>query len=120
MVRAALVPALRRVKETRRQEVASLTGWARTVLADPDTVVLDTETTGLDREARIVDLGDQKVSGTVLVDTLLNPGEPIPLDATDVHGITDDQVRDAPSFGDVLPQLTATLAGKRILIHNRD
>jgi hypothetical protein len=36
-----------------------------------------------------------------------------------VHGITDDQVRDAPSFGDVLPHLTAALAGKRVLIYNR-
>ncbi|MFE3410550.1 hypothetical protein ACFXMT_20165 [Streptomyces mirabilis] len=37
--------------------------WARTALTDPDAVVLDTETTGLDREARIVDLGVQAVSG---------------------------------------------------------
>jgi DNA polymerase III epsilon subunit-like protein len=57
-------------KEARRQEVASLTEWARTVLTDPDTVVLDTETTRLDREARIVVLGVQGVSGDVLVDTL--------------------------------------------------
>ncbi|MFF8029864.1 exonuclease domain-containing protein [Streptomyces sp. NPDC007896] len=81
---------------------------------------LDTETTGRDREALIVDLGVQKVSGDVLVDTLLNSGEPIPVDATDLHGIFDDQVRDAPSLEDVLPQLTTALAGKRILIYNRE
>jgi DNA polymerase III epsilon subunit-like protein len=68
----------------------------RRVLTDPDAVVLDTETTGRDRESLIVELAVQKVSGDVLVDTLLNPGEPIPADATDVHGITGDQVRDAP------------------------
>lgn len=107
-------------EKARRDEVASLSEWARAVLADPDMVVLDTETTGLDQDARIVDLGVQGVSGDVLVDTLLNPGgEPIPVDASAVHGITDDQVRDAPSFGDVLPQLTAALAGKRVLIYNR-
>ncbi|MCX4993494.1 hypothetical protein [Streptomyces sp. NBC_00568] len=56
--------------------------WARAVLSDPDTVVLDSETSGLDWDPRIVDLGVQKVSGDVLVDTLLNPGEPIPIDAS--------------------------------------
>ncbi|MET9896440.1 hypothetical protein ABZZ47_40975 [Streptomyces sp. NPDC006465] len=66
--------------------------WARAVLTDRDTVVLDLETTGLGRDARIVDLGVERVSDDVLLDTLLNPGEPIPADASDVHGVTDDQV----------------------------
>lgn len=59
-----------------------MTECVRTVLTDPDAVVPDTETTGRDRESLIVELAVQKVSGDVLVDTLLNPGEPIPADAT--------------------------------------
>ncbi|GGX57609.1 3'-5' exonuclease [Streptomyces chartreusis] len=110
--------ARERAEEMRRRTVTGLTEWARTVLADPDTVVLDTETTGLHQQARIVELGVLAVSEDSLVDTLLNPGVPIPAEATDHHGITDDQVSDAPAFEDVLPRLTAALAGKRVLIYN--
>jgi DNA polymerase III epsilon subunit-like protein len=59
------------------------------------------------------------VAGDVLVDTLINPGEPIPPDAIDIHGITDDQVAGAPSFGDVVEQMLDALAGKRVLIYNQ-
>jgi DNA polymerase III epsilon subunit-like protein len=117
--RQAEQEARERALEARRQEVAALEEWARTVLADSDTVVLDTETTGLEDDARIVDLGVLGVSGDVLVDTLVNPGEPIPGEATDIHGITDALVAAAPAFGDVLEQLTTVLAGKRCLIYNK-
>lgn len=108
-----------RAEEERRQQVAALEEWAREVLADPDTVILDTETTGLEDDARIVDIAVVTVAGDVLMDTLVNPGEPIPQDATGIHGITDGQVAGAPAFGDILVQLTAALDGKRCLIYNR-
>ncbi|MFG2970826.1 exonuclease domain-containing protein [Streptomyces sp. NPDC048288] len=107
-----------RAVEDRRRQIAALEEWARTVLADPDTVILDTETTGLHDEARIVDLGVYSINDDVLMDTLINPGEPIPADATGIHGITDGQVAGAPSFGDTLAQLESALAGKRVLIYN--
>lgn len=108
-----------RAVEERQRQVAELEAWAREVLADPDTVVLDTETTGLEGDARIVDVAVLTVAGDALVDTLVNPGEPIPAVATDIHGITDDQVAEAPSFGEVLERLTVALAGRRCLIYNR-
>jgi hypothetical protein len=107
-----------RAEKDRRRQVAGLEEWAREALADPDTVILDTETTGLHDEARIVDLAVLGVGGEVLVDTLINPGEPIPADATAIHGITDDHVKDAPTFGEVLVRLTAALDGRRCLIYN--
>ncbi|MEU1036903.1 3'-5' exonuclease [Streptomyces mirabilis] len=122
--RRAARPGLARVpaqpREARREQVAGLEEWARTVLADPDTVVLDTETTGLHDEARIIDLGVLDIAGTALVDQLLDPGEPIPASATGVHGLTDDDLRDAPTFSDVLDELTTALAGKRVLIYNEE
>ncbi|MGR3935290.1 exonuclease domain-containing protein [Streptomyces sp. BRA346] len=108
-----------RAVEARRREVAALEEWARNVLADPATVILDTETTGLHDEARIVDLGVISAAGEVLVDTLINPGEPIPPDATDIHGITDAQVTEAPEFGVVLDQLATVLHGRRCIIYNK-
>ncbi|MHB6912838.1 3'-5' exonuclease [Streptomyces sp. DB-54] len=95
--------------------------WAQKILADPDAyAILDTETTGLGRGSRIVEIAVTTAAGTVLLDTLLNPGEPIPAEATDIHGITDAMVADAPSFSEVLPRLTEALAGRRTVIYNRD
>ncbi|MEU2426933.1 exonuclease domain-containing protein [Streptomyces sp. NPDC007851] len=110
--------AQRQAAEDRRLEVARLEEWARSVLADPDTVILDTETTGLDGDPRIVDLGVLSIHGEPLLDTLVNPGEPIPPEATDIHGIADEDVVGAPSFGAVLEQLSTVLAGRRCLIYN--
>jgi DNA polymerase III epsilon subunit-like protein len=106
------------VGETRERQVAGLSAWARDALADPAVVVLDTETTGLHDGARIVDLAVLTVGGDVLVNTLLDPGEPIPAEATDIHGITDVDVQGQPRFGDVLVQLTGALVNRRCLIYN--
>ncbi|MCX4580713.1 3'-5' exonuclease [Streptomyces sp. NBC_01571] len=113
---AALVA---QAQQARRDQVAGLERWAGTVLADPDTVVLDTETTGLHDAARIIDLGVLSITETTLMDRLLDPGEPVPASATDVHGLTDDDVRGAPTFSDVFNDLTTVLAGKRVLIYNK-
>jgi DNA polymerase III epsilon subunit-like protein len=95
--------------------------WAQKILADPDAyAVLDTETTGLTATSRIVEIAVTTVSGTVLLDTLLNPGEPIPAQATAKHNITDAMVEGAPAFSEILPRLTQALAGRRIVIYNRE
>jgi hypothetical protein len=101
-----------------REAARARVQWAADALADPDVVVLDTETTGLDGTACVVDLAVLTAAGEVLLDTLVNPGVPIPAAATDVHGITDAMVADAPRFSEVLPALTAALAGRRVLIYN--
>lgn len=111
--------AERQAVEDRAQQVRDLVAWARDVLADPDTVVLDTETTGLEDDARIVDLAVTTVVGEALMDTLVNPGGPIPGEATDIHGITDEHVASAPPFGSVLEELGTVLRGRRCLIYNR-
>lgn len=94
--------------------------WARQVLDDPATVVLDTEATGLHDGARIVEIAVLAVDGTVLLDSLVNPGVPIPAEATRIHGITDDMVKDAPSFSDLLVPLTGALLNRKVVVYNRD
>jgi DNA polymerase-3 subunit epsilon len=42
---------------------------------------------------------------------LVNPGRPIPKEASDVHKITDEQVKDAPAFEAVALEVMAMLAG---------
>ena len=105
-------------RQARRQELADLRDWAIGVLADPATVILDTETTGLHDAARIVDIAVTTATGETLLDTLVNPGEPIPADATAIHGITDDMVAAAPTFANIAGGLLEVLKGRRVIIYN--
>jgi DNA polymerase-3 subunit epsilon len=63
---------------------------------------IDLETTGVNLSSdRIVEIAIVKIltDGTKSVKRkLINPGMPIPKQSSDVHGITDDMVKDAPSF----------------------
>lgn len=53
-------------------------------------IILDTETTGLDNTAEIVEISVINDQGEVLLDTLIKPTKPIPGDATAIHGITNE------------------------------
>ncbi len=65
-------------------------------------IYFDIESSGLDTEtARIIELACIKynVDGTQEEKTILvNPGVSIPKEASDVHGITDEDVKDKPFF----------------------
>lgn len=78
-------------------------------------VIFDLETTGPDRLTdRIVEVAALKVSpdGSIAVfEQRVNPGVKIPSEATAVHGISDADVADAPSFATVAPDLAAFLEG---------
>ena len=109
-----------RAVEERRLEVQALTGWARQALQE-DVLILDTETTGLGDDARIVEISIITAGGRTVLDTLVNPGTPIPDEASDIHGITDSMVTGpgVPVFAEVLPALTEALKGRRCLIYNK-
>lgn len=66
-------------------------------------VALDLETTGvspsLDRPVQIGLVGEQAGTRRVLMNALINPGKPIPKEATSIHGITDKMVEFAPDAG---------------------
>jgi DNA polymerase-3 subunit epsilon len=67
--------------------------------------VLDLETTGINLASdRIVELAIVKImpDGQVIKKRrLINPQMPIPVQASDIHGITDEMVKDAPAFKDI-------------------
>lgn len=104
--------------QARREQLAALRQWAIDALADPDVVILDTETTGLHDTARIIDIAVITATGETLLNTLVNPGEPIPAEATGIHGITDAMVAGAPTFAETAAELFEAIRGKRVLVYN--
>jgi len=84
--------------------------------------VLDTETTGLKQEDRAVSLALVRVVEGVVQDHsyyLLNPQLPIPPETTAIHGITDDDVKDAPTLDATLPDIcTQVLTTNAYVAHN--
>jgi len=89
--------------------------WARGVLADSKTVVLDTETTGLYGYVCEISVWDGK---EFLLDTLVNPEAPVEDGARKVHGITDEELSTAPVFGNVWPDLVGILMTRRVIVYN--
>ena len=77
--------------------------------------VLDLETTGTNVFTdRIVEVAAVKVHPDGRRESFVarvNPQQPIPAQATAVHGITDADVANAPKFAEVAPALGAFLAG---------
>jgi len=84
--------------------------WAELPIA-----LIDVETTGKDASVdRVVEVGIALSRGGQIVDRknwLVNPGIPIPKEASDIHKITDEDVKDAPRFEAIAAELTAALAG---------
>ena len=78
-------------------------------------IFFDLETTGLDiAKDRIVELCYIRVepNGNEEARSMrIHPEMHIPEVASSVHGITDDDVKDCPTFADVAPQLAATFEG---------
>lgn len=87
---------------------------------DHDPLFLDTETTGIDNHAEICEIAVLDADGTALVDTLVRPTQPISAGARQVHGITDDDVRDAPTFAEVAPTLQKILDDREVVVYNAD
>ena len=85
-------------------------------------VVFDLETTGTDRlNDRIVEIAALKIHPDRTVQTLdrrLNPGIRIPREATEIHGISDEDVRLAPTFTAVAPELAAFFEGADLAGYN--
>jgi DNA polymerase-3 subunit epsilon len=60
----------------------------------PNALILDTETTGLDGDAEVVELAVIDCAGSVPLDILVRPIGPIPVEAAAIHGITDAMLAD--------------------------
>lgn len=88
------------------------------VSAQYDFCILDTETTDLDGEIIDIAILDGR-SGGVVLNQLIKPTVRIAEAAARVHGIGEDQVKDAPTFAEVWPQIYEALSSfKKIITYN--
>jgi DNA polymerase III subunit epsilon len=83
-------------------------------------VVLDTETTGLDSSAEIIEIAIIDASGATLINTRVKALNPIPPGASNVHGIYAKDLVDAPLWIEVREKCMALMNGKDVIIYNRD
>jgi DNA polymerase-3 subunit epsilon len=78
-------------------------------------VFIDLETTGINVASdRIVEISSLKISpngNEQWMTTLVNPGIPIPPKVTAIHGISDSDVAEAPTFKEIAKNLTSFLEG---------
>ncbi|MGQ2991358.1 MAG: DNA polymerase III subunit epsilon [Brevundimonas sp.] len=87
-------------------------------------IVLDTETTGFDPKTgdRLIEVGCIEIEDLLptgrTFHRFVNPERSIPADAIRVHGITDDKVRDAPKFAEIVPDLMAFIGDAPLIAHN--
>jgi DNA polymerase III subunit epsilon len=85
--------------------------------------VVDVETTGMRAigHDRITEIAVVVVHGgrrEVVLDSLVNPGRSIPPAICAITNITNDMVRDAPTFAEMADQVLAALAGRVFVAHN--
>ena len=83
-------------------------------------VYIDTETTGTDLNAGIVEIAVIDFDGGVLIDSLVKPVGTIPADATAIHGITNEMVKDAPRWDKVWQEVEAAISNRAVGIYNAD
>jgi DNA polymerase III subunit epsilon len=94
--------------------------WARELFRQPNFYTMDTETTGLGGDDRIVQIGIIDKHGATVLDTLVQPGRAVPPDVTRIHGITDAMLVDAPTIADLYGALSGVLAGADVVAYNMD
>ena len=87
-------------------------------------VILDTEATGifsLDRH-RLVEIGCVELVNMVAtgrsLQLYLNPEMPMPANAQEVHGLSDEFLADKPLFADTADELIEFLGDALLVIHN--
>lgn len=85
-------------------------------------IYYDTETTGIRSEKdRIIELAAYDPVEERTFCLLINPGIPIPKEATAIHHISDEMVKEAPDFKTIAQEFTAFCPENTVLIaHNND
>jgi DNA polymerase III, epsilon subunit and related 3''-5'' exonucleases len=90
---------------------------ARQIIAQKP-VYIDTETTGLEKDAEVIEISIVDWNGAVLFTSLVKPTRPIPADAQRVHHIKDSDVAASPAWPILWPRIRSFLYGRPVAAYN--
>lgn len=108
--------------ETVPQQAEALPPSSRLLRGAP-LAIIDTETTGVGDDAHIVEIavvhcaigGDEPV---IAFRSRVRPPIAIPPEATKIHGITNGDVANAPTWAEVWPSVEAAISGRLLAAYN--
>ena len=89
-------------------------------------IVLDTETTGLDVKEghRLIEIGACEMVNHVLTNktfhVYINPQREINIDAVNIHGISNEDLIDKPTFSEICDKFLDFIGNSTLVIHNAD
>ena len=87
-------------------------------------IVLDTETTGLnfDDGHKIIEIGCVEIVNRKITEnnyhTYINPNREIDNKAFDIHGLSNDFLKNKPTFADIVNEFLKYLSNSPLIIHN--
>ncbi len=87
-------------------------------------IVLDTETTGLDPDDghKIIEIGCVEILNRTVTDNTfhkyINPEREIDLEASKIHGLTFNNLKDKPIFQDIYNEFLEYVSDSPLIIHN--
>lgn len=85
-----------------------------------DPLFLDTETTGLDDDAEIVEIAILNAEGEILLQELCRPSKPMAPEAAAVNKIDPAELDAAQPWPSIAGQVAGLLAGRLVICHNAD
>lgn len=86
-----------------------------------NSVILDTETTGLDYDDEIVQIAIiDGETGEKLLNELVKPTKPISKESSNIHNITNEKVANSPSYNEIHQKVLIILNDKNIIVYNSD
>ena len=97
--------------------------WAQERLSDPNTVIIDLESTGLlkqDPDTEIAQICLIDTKGRQLLSMLLKPAQPMSDTVIGIHKITNDQVANQPLFPQIAKMISFVLKDKHLIAWNAD
>ncbi|WP_414656726.1 exonuclease domain-containing protein [Deinococcus sp. VB343] len=111
---AAALAELENVPHPAQAVLDQFLNWA----TDPRLAVLDTETTGLHAGDQVIEIAMVDAYGRTLINQRVRPTFPVPAEATAIHGITDEDLKDCPTFDQIWPRLKELLWNHNVVIYN--
>lgn len=109
------LPLLAKLKSDQGKVSAKAGSWL-----EQEPLFLDTETTGLDDQAQIIEIAILNAAGQVLLCQRIKPTVEIGERAQEVHGISAADLEDCPSWPEVAGEVQRILVGRMVVIFNAD